>query len=284
MAEINTTDTIDNTTLTGDHAGFHAVRKIIVTGLTNAQGHLRMYDATQVTGMPKYGDQLAGIPGPIVVSGISAIGMSTTSAEVTVTYDPIGIPGLTQIDVSETVGADKPGGARLTITTGIQQVTTNRMPDGKSMIVLKHDFGAPRGVVEQPGTVQRFIPTTKLIFVRREPKSALVKVDDYRGRVDESWILGAPPRSWMCTRLNQDRIVGGTVDGKEQYEVAYEFDKATDIWPPGPGAKEVGGWDSVVVFVDPETNEPILEPVVGEGIKLLKYPRTARFAALNLLI
>jgi hypothetical protein len=314
MATIATLDTIEDASARKDQQGWHVTRRAVVTGLdADVSAQARMVQAATVVGIPQYGDFAPGIPAPFVsvVASIDAAPLSTTSATVTISYEPIGLAGLTETSIDEVVGTGTPGGARISIRTALQSVTTNKDQDG-NRIVLKHtryrwketlEIPLPPGQAGPPtlihrqgdlrpqvGEVQTFIPVVVLTFRRREPTNPRAKAMNFIGRVDPDTIFGDPSRSWMCTRLD-----GESTDGDQTWPVVYEFTRAVE--PKGPiiidGVHQPSsGWDPVVSIYDYEHNtffeDPVPElPVPTDGIigiKQIKLALEADFEDLNLLV
>lgn len=308
-ASIITLDKLEDASVWRDQQGYHATRKAVVKGLDNALGNRRLADALAVTGMPQWGNKLDGIPYPYVsvVSSITATPLANTSADVLITYEPIGLGGLTDTLIGDTVRSDVLGGARITIRTALQQVTTNRDETGR-MIVLKHTKlrwkedlpkRTPAGVIipgefehrvgelqPQIGEVQRFIPVTVLTFVRRENRDPRAKSMNFVGHVDPDTIFGDPERSWMCTLM-----VGDTTDGTQSYTVTYEFTRSVEL--VGIDGRPTSGWDSVVsvydhdnntFFDNPQPAPPNPDPTAIIGIRQLHHAPEAQFEDLNLFI
>ena len=308
-AEILTLDAISDASIWRDQQGYHGTRKAIVKTLDNAVGHLRMADALAVSGMPQYGEPLIGVPYPFysVVASVTATPLSTTAAEVSISYEPIGIAGVTDTQVGEAVGADTMGGGRVSIRTGLQQVTRNTDPDGK-MIILRHNalrykadvmgrdpanldnemiLHHAGALIEQVGEVQDFIPIVVLVFERREPRDPRAKAMRFVGHVDPARIFGDPSRSWKCTRMD-----GVSTDGKQSYLVTYEFQRSVEERGLPPHHEPTSGWDPIVSVYDHENNTFFADPVSENeapadgvvGIRQLKYAPEADFEELQLRI
>jgi hypothetical protein len=305
---IATLDTIEDASARKDQQGWHVVRKAVVVGLdADASVQARMVQAATVVGIPQYGEFAQGIPAPFVsvVASIEATPLSNTSATVTINYEPIGLGGLTETAIDENAGTNIPGGARISVRTALQQVTTNKDEDG-NQIVLWHAESTYDKDVEGPippaggppvlhrkgeakpqvGEIQMFIPTVVLTFERRERKNPREKAMRFVGRVDPDNVFGDPPRSWMCTRLD-----GVSIDGTSSYQVTYEFTRSVE--EQGIDRQPTSGWDTIVAAYDHENNtffvHPLPEPdppdpTVLVGIRQIKRPLEANFEDLNLIV
>ena len=90
-------------------------------------------------------------------------------------------------------------------------------------------------------------------------------------------LTGDPDRTWLCTRID-----GQSQDGGVSFVVTYEFQIRRGPYLSEATPPTYQGWDAVVVYIDPETDKPIQEPVWGETIKLVRVYPEMDFAALNI--
>jgi len=295
MPTVHQLDTIEDASARKDQQGWHVVRKAVVIGLdSDVSVQARMVQAATVVGIPQYGEFAQGIPAPFVsvVASIDATPLSNTSATVLISYEPIGLSGITDTQIDENVGTLTPGGARISVRTALQQVTTNKDENG-NLIELQHTayrwkdgetLPANTEVGDlkiQVGEIQMFIPVVVLTFERRERKNPRGKAMFFIGHVDPDNVFNDPPRSWMCTRLD-----GTSIDGTQSYQVTYEFTRSVEL--VGIDGTPTSGWDTIVSVYDYENNTFFANPspVGGDvvGIRQIRRAPEANFEELNLLL
>lgn len=240
--------------------GPRRIVKGYVRGLVGADDR-RMWSATFATGIPNLGAPDDVAEGAIL--GRISIDQRTDSpsqAEAELEYgffaedefinDPGTEPELAQIEVISTV----------------VPVTTDYDVFGRPMI-LQHEFQSfddadqplpPVRAPDQAGEVEYHLPNHVVVFRRREPDSPgatgrdgnFNKSKHYVGSINRDKVFGDQKHMWMCTRLD-----GRSDDGGQSYMVTYEFQRNEDSWNP------------VLVYRDPKTGAPVLDPKVSAKVK-----------------
>lgn len=271
-----TVDITDGPSVELTKDGYRAVR-IAKVGRLKGDGATRLFWAINAIGVPRYGDThpvIEGLPVSRVHATLASEG-TTDIAIVTIEYFyPTG-GNLHFANIDEVRESGLP---QLEITSTVQPSTTQFATNDigtKTQITLDYERTDPvtqttTPLPTQSGTVEYQLPMMVFRFSRREPADAYVgdAARDYVGKVNSVAIFGeAGIRYWMCTRID-----GVSDDGGMTYNVTYEFQRHPD------------SWDATVIYVDPETGQPVPDPVTDIGIKTVQIYRAVDFDRLGLTI
>lgn len=245
---------------------------------------LRTALAIHATGIPQYGAWHSFLG--VAVSNVRAelVKDSTTQADVTVDYglSVEGGGGWFDNVPSEIVDA------QWEVATTVQSTTTNMYQAGPrkgQQIVLFHIERDEEGEVsetrEQYGEVAYQQAMSMVIGRRRENFSPGVAVPNgrlrsimYVNHTNKTPYFGDPAGSWLCTRMG-----GASDDNGVTWNVTYEFQRrepqtARGLTEAG-GTWEISldGWDTLAVYRDPVTKEPIkVTDPNNELAKVTNYP------------
>jgi hypothetical protein len=275
--------------------GTRAVFVWHVTGL-GGPVELRLGSATQVTGIPRYGDWSR--PLGLFVTNVQAdpVPGSPSQAHVTVEY---GIQadggGWFNNEPSETEPA------QIEIVSTVQSATTNMHlagpKKGQQILVshiVKDEEAGTSTLVEQGGEIAFEDEMDMVIFRRRENFSPGVAVPNggrgssrmYRRHTNATVFMGDVAGTWFCTKMD-----GYSDDGGVTWNNTYEFQRRegttliayTDAEAPVRWELPVPGWDTLAVYRDPETKEPIKVTNPGE-VEVVQNYEHAEFHDLRLYV
>lgn len=256
--------------------GAETTRKFLVTDIEASTESAVQLKAIEDPAIPKLGDNHPVIFGTPVFSMTAEVVENTPDAAwVTVTYKlrspdarpilPIGESTPPVIDIGATV----------------QSVQTNKNSDGKQITVshtfpdkINPDTGEPitvtQGVLVDKQVAMPFARGTRREIITS--RGIINKASLYVDRINATLFLGLPPKTWLCTGIT-GRSAGDTTasGGADLFEVSYEFQ-----------SRFPDTWDAEVVFIDPETGQPPVGLVEGEGIKTEQVSNMVDFAPLGL--
>ena len=261
MAQILVTDLIDEASAQSDQNGVTATRKFIVSGLSS-QPSGRCLEALNVVGIPRKGQTHPNLAS-IVVKGVSAVPVqdSPRKAYVIVTY---AAPTYNVQTPSQTAKPTYRSGSN------VVDVETSEDKDKKQM-VLTH---TKKSVDEDGNTVDEVLPPQPAKVIVQRPQGYLScerpeplpinysRIWGYVGKVNSAPFKGYPARSWLCTAIDVD-------EAGDRGNVSYQFSLKYDLW------------DARVVYIDPATSAPVVDPVEGQGIKSFKVYPEAEFNQLG---
>lgn len=269
---VQSSDTLEGTSLTIGSDGIEHTRKFLVTDLTGDAVD-RLYQATLHFGIPQRGELHPSIPF-LVCDTISADpAESGEAAHVTAVYRQA---NLVAPDV-DPQGNDEAGpifGIR--VSSSVQEVETEFDVNGQQ-ITVEHTFTREDGTEETviaPVRVAYRVAMTTVGFFRREQASPGDKSKAFVGTVNSMQTFTDPPRFWMCTKID-----GNSRDGGKSYDVEYEFQRSVaNINNLLPG---FGTWDPIVSFHNEDGSIPLgLE--AGKGWKQTKVLPEMDFRRLKL--
>jgi hypothetical protein len=88
-------------------------------------------------------------------------------------------------------------------------------------------------------------------------------------RINITWFHGRPPRTVMCTKAAHHLISHGSLDQptKQRHQFDFEFQYKDN------------GWQPTAIYIDPRTNQPPKDAVLGNGIRDLDYYKEIDFRA-----
>lgn len=256
MAEIHF-DIVDGARGRFGPGGWEFERIVTVSGLTGEDASHRMYEAFQHGQMPPY---FAGHP---IAPGIYALDFNASALQ----------PGIVQVAITyraplaAELPPDESAAAQIEIGTTLVGARRWKDVNGDQMIVSHKPIinGEPGAEVIQPAPVDVQDAVSIIRAVRREPNHPGQKSAANVGHMNSAEFAGDPTKWWLCTAL-----VGVSQDGGQSYEVRYEFQRNVETW------------DAVTVYVDPETNQILVNPVEGESLREYQVYELADFAGLSL--
>jgi len=238
--------------------GWQFTRIAIVTEITGT-GHARIYNAAQQLGV------FIGASHPTVPTAYLMSVTPTSETSDTVKF---------RLDYAEYPFADM----QVSIGSTVSQIETNKDINGDPF-ELEYAFPADYHIDDYAGetittgaVVSLLSPETTMV-VRKHITGAdyldvLVVSTSYVGKTNAAgWmVMGSPAENtWLCTG-----ITGETSDAGLTYMVTYSFHYRSD------------GWDSEIVFMDPNTGKPPSDVVEGVGIKTYQMYAQANFNNLGL--
>lgn len=238
--------------------GPFVTRKFIVEDVDASPSEVE-YTALKADKIPAYGDPHPTIPEVQCVS-ITAAALSPAQVAIEAQY--------------KIFTADDMIGDRVDVESGsvTSEMETNKDREGTEMftshVYLERnaagDVISQREVV-QYGLVRVQVPQQYIRFTRREPENPSVWSANFIGTVNDSQWRGSDARTWLCTRIE-----GRTSDGGKSYEVNYEFQYNPETW------------DARVVFLDPDTKEPVAGSQEGTEIQYYEVYDAQQFDLLAL--
>lgn len=253
-------------TLNVDQSGIAAVLVYRVSDLSGDSPNLP-YLAYQESEIPKRGDPHPTIPN-LQADTVSVNMDDANKALITVTFRQLS--GF-KLNINDTEPCQIEGGS------AVAEFDTQLDLFG-NQITLKHiaydvapstasNPGAlvPRTIGPQPGTVRQQVSCPFMRFSRRERLNPRRKSTEYTGAINSGRWLDGDSHTWMCRGIN---FVSD--DGGKSYRVTYDFQYLADTWDP------------VVIAIDPATNEKVLSPIWGQGIKRVRLAPEKAFT--NLLL
>jgi hypothetical protein len=295
------TDIIEGNNATYSSAGWKDLtRTFVVTGVTGS-GHSRLYQAMQTIAVaPNY--ITLGYPHPTITSAqvisINPSAVSSDVVNVSVVYDEIeNYPYQYSLgsvaSIVETNQALIPG--------------TNTYDD----IVLEYTYPDDypvesfRGIVKKSGCIiNKYDPEFSISIRRREYQTLVEERDSpstpkaltgsilmarngrYVGKCNKStWnIFGQSilPRTWICTGISSESVGPAYYSGGWVFDVTYTFNGKNAVDINGYGLKS--GYDTLVVFIDPNTGTPPDTATLefGKSKKVLQIYQEADFNKLEL--
>jgi hypothetical protein len=151
--------------------------------------------------------------------------------------------------------------------------------------IVKDEEAGTSTLVEQGGEIAFEDEMDMVIFRRRENFSPGVDVPNggrgssrmYRGHTNATLFLDDVAGTWFCTKMD-----GYSDDGGVTYNVTYEFQRregttfnydqlvyGADSPTIVPQTVAIEGWDTLAVYTDPKTGEPIkvTDPVHFEVVQ-----------------
>lgn len=245
--------------------GYYATRIFQVTGLSGNADSL-LYEALQHGDIPQRGElhPVANMGLPVDDMRAESIPHSPSKAKVTVTYKAPRA-GTSDLEVGQE--------PQISVSTGLQQIESHFGADGKQ-IVTKH------GDEEVAATISLNVPVASILYRRRELASDLLDPRAYIGHVNRETDFDGGARSWLCSQMDKE-----TTDGGLTYIVTYGFQwKAPYDLKTADGTSittDVAGWDMYVIEFDAKGN-PVKDPILGEGIKIVQVYPTAAFTDFDL--
>lgn len=252
------TDLIRSASVSEDSSGVTATRVFQVSDLTGPAA-ARLANARAAAGVPRRGDTHPGIP-DIRADVISVDPQDLTKAVVTVTYR-----ALNGLDV---IGAAPVISVGTTLTT----ITSSRDVNGDQVIIphTVEEFDGDGNLTNvrqerQVGSFQKQIPTTVVVYERKEERPPVEAAERYVGRVGDigpGRAIGPGGYTWLCTRVE-----GSTNDGGLTWDCKYEFQYAAD------------GWAAVLDPIDPTTGQPYVN---GTPVYVPIYRAAGFLGGLNL--
>lgn len=156
--------------------------------------------------------------------------------------------------------------------------TKNARKDPDKQIILEHTFKEKKEGQEdvnrkekQGVFVEVQVPNASVSFIKEVPFDVAIVnglTRGFVGRTNSDSFLGDPAGTWLCTGIS-----GGSEDGGLHFLLTFEFQRNFSE----------NGWDASIVFIDSKTDQPVEDPVDGEGVRsdVIIY-REAPFAALRL--
>ena len=265
MPPITYIDIVDGTSGKLTRMGWEMRRKAVVTGV-EGDGHARMLDATLVEGFPEINDPHPADNSILLREIIPVKLVSTDAIEFMLVYkesDPW------------TWSYEKPS---IEIGATVSQIQTNKDYAGAVITVgWTPPSGYNENVAAKPkegvlhetsDTISILVPDHSITISKKEKASPQSKAKLYVGWANSggwTWDKTAAPRTWLCTG-----IVGRSDDGGKNYQVTYDFQYRADTW------------DSVVLYIDPNTGQPPADLIGGTGIKTIQMYGTKNFSTLKL--
>jgi hypothetical protein len=168
-------------------------------------------------------------------------------------------------------------GAEIVVSSAVVQSESELDVNGAPLLVRHayQDFSAQAThLVDQVVRVQKMEPQLIVRVRRRENQAPGNLAKQYVGTVNALGVFGDPPtpqmgRQWLCTGIS-----GESRDGGFTYDVSYEFAHRKTVTRMVFGVELTQrGWDALIQFRDPETQEPFPVAVVGEDLKTYQmYP------------
>jgi hypothetical protein len=252
-------DIIESTTVQRDANGYAIVRVFVLDGVQGNPTDIA-FQALNTPPVPLHGEPHPTISGHVCDSAL-AEALSPSQVRVTCTYKLL----------STQVIPDERQPAQISIGASVQTKQTSYDVNGK-VITLKHTFTdtvngvETTSVKEQTGEVEIQVPQMVVRYSRRETQAPLDKALLFIDTVNSSTFLGDPPGYWLCTRLE-----GTSSDGGKTWQVEYEFQRDSR-----------NQWKSTVVYIDPDTNQPVVPDGNGEDVKTIDVYPPADFNQLSL--
>ena len=224
--------------------GWELTRMAIVTGVTG-DGHAKIYNAANE--LPSIGSAHPTISS-IYLREIIPESLDANTVRFRLVYGipkyPIMQPRLNTVEVGGT----------------LNQLQTNKDADGDIISVgytfpsdYKLDPNLQSKMVNTSSLVNKLAPQHSIVYSRLIFNNPQFIARNFVGTVNlGGWYLdgGAAARTWLCTG-----IVGRSNDDGISFTTTYSFQYRDETW------------DSVVVFIDPNTGAPPDDLVTGTGIK-----------------
>lgn len=249
---------LGNQSFSEDKDGPKVQRYFLVTELSGNVEN-RLFEACQLDEIPRRNTPHPSIPGILVdTRSASFLPDSNTKAFVTVTYKRLN-PG--EREPSNNTDPVINVGATVTATE------TNRDYAGNLITITYTANTTDAEAVTGVGTVEKQVPQVALSLQRREARSPLEKAIRFVGKLNRGRFYDGDQWTWLCTGIQ-----GQSDDGGDTYTVTYEF------------AYNPETWDPTVVYIDPETDAPPVDPIPTEGNGLVVVPvyNDDDFGVLNL--
>lgn len=257
------TDLVDGFTVTQTPLGYSITKKELVDGLTGSTGDDKINNAITATAHI-LGEQHS-IYTDSYIQSITATAISSSQVEVTMQYEPMtNIPDNVQISnrvTSSDTNKDYNDSAIEVAYTYPTDYQANPELAGKTDTVGKQ--------------LQKQIPTTCVSITRREASTGNTLIGlsaSFVGTLNASgWTyLSGDEKDWLCTGIDSTFVgyVYDSVDGlKWMFDVTYNFEK------------QLGGWDTSVVYIMPDTGEPPAPDTWESGVtnKNIQLYATANF-------
>ncbi len=246
-------DRIEGSSLRRMAEGFEAVRVAYVIGLGgDACGRLRQ--AVEAEGIPRVGQPHPTIEN-LVVQLVAVEPDGPHAAKVLIHYR------------SREVGGGSAGGGRVEVGSTLNQRLTETNLSGERITVAYTATGDDSDLQIQGTRVPALRPQTTLQFSRNESNNPARLARQFVGTVNQARIFDGDSQTWLCTA-----ITGKSSDGAVSFDVTYEFQHNAD------------GWQPQVSYIDPRTNRPPADLVLGVGLKEIAIYKQTDFRELGLTL
>jgi hypothetical protein len=256
MAKVEEVDLDKRATMRYSAQGWEATRVFMVTEL-DGDGHSRMAQALALPDIPVY---FSLHPSGNLCWSLyyDATALEATKAEVTIGY---GVPEAWQMPPSDS------SPPHIQVGTSLVQARAWKDVNGDQLITSHRPIihNEPGAEIIQAAPVDIMIPMSVARFWRREPQHPAAKSGAHVGHMNQVAFGGDAAKWWLCTLID-----GQTQDGAQSWWVQYEFQRNVETW------------DAVVVWVDPDTNRILTNPVPGESLREYVVYKSSDFNALSL--
>lgn len=263
-----TVDILEGAKLVNGADGTLTLTRVVIVDGVEGNGDEKLWKALLIQGVPQRGEVHPTIP-LLRCSTREATPLDTSKVQIVCTYE---------IWNSKIQTADENQKCQIEVGGTVQEESTNFDKDGNLMEVTHRyvdldnkpiliDDGTGNQIAKvgkAPAEVNKQIPMMVKKFSRKEIGDPSLKAQDFLGSVNSTPVFNATARKWLCTRLD-----GISDDGGETYNVNYEFQL------------NLSTWDVTIVFIDPDTNQPPIGLIEGEGIKVFKVYREMDFNILR---
>ena len=198
-----------------DSAGYH-VERVFVTDSTVGSKEARLYNVSQLSGIPQFNDPHPVIP-EIFVSNVRVEPLkSGEQFKITVNYDPL----TTEEGQTEETG----GTGAVSISSGTVVDRTYKDINGELLFVNYTSVsGLTVTVREAIRAVDVQRPQTSVTLKRTESEIPKDQLQSYVGLVNSIEWSGFPEKTWLCTGINVSQ-------NKDQWDVEYQFSYNKNTW------------------------------------------------------
>ena len=255
---VNYKDLIDGNNALLTRTGWQLTRIAIVSGATGT-GHSKILDAFNRLG-DNIGDQHPSLPTAYLMN-ISPMSISSDTVKFRLDY--------AEYPFADTV---------VSIGSTVSQIEANKDVNDE-VFELEYTYPSDYHIsdyasetITTGAVIALYAPETLMTVRKHITGTNYLEVvnysRDYVGKTNMSgWLIHptSPENTWLCTG-----ITGETDDGGLTYLVTYSFHYREE------------GWDSEIVYMDPNTGKPPSDVVDDVGIKTYQMYETANFNNLYL--